>query len=217
MVGNQKMNKSRIKSLAIIPCCGFGKRMNLSPNQSKEMLPGPNGDPLIDYSLNLCAYNKLEPLILVRKEKKDLIKHLEKRNINYIIMKPGKEWAETVYNSNDHWREDNFLILPDTRFESSDIINQMKKSLEFGCNVVFALHEVPDIKNWGEVKIYGYSEKPKETGNGQAWGIIGFKKESGLNLFKSMQEKKLWNFHEPYTNFLFLDKFKDLTRTGKVE
>lgn len=201
---------------AIIPCCGLGTRMSMPLDQSKEMLL-EDDKPLIQYSLDLCKQYDLEPLVLTRAEKTDLTKYLEVNNIKYIIMKPGKEWAETVYNSQEHWANHNILLLPDTRFEPSIVINQIKEALKFGAQACFAIHQVEDISQWGFVTKYIYCEKPKIKTSGTAWGVIGFTKAAGCDIFYNMQTKSIYNEHRYPVNFVFLNSFIDVTRTGKIE
>lgn len=201
---------------AIIPACGFGTRMNMDVNKSKEMESDGYG-PLIRWTLEQCSLNNIEPLVLVRKEKKDLIGYLEQNKVKYIVMRPGKEWAETVYNSREHWSQWNILILPDTRWSPKTALGDIKNALWFGIDIVFAVHRVEDTSKWGEISWMCYNEKPASNFEGYAWGLIGFNKNSGKDLFKNMQRKNRNNHHKRLTNFIFLDEFKDLTRTGKIE
>jgi len=203
------------KVLGIIPCCGFGKRMGMTENQSKEMLLDSNNKYLIEYCIKACEDNNIEPLFLVRKEKEDLIHYLTVNDLKMVIMEPGKEWAETVYNSSEHWQENNILILPDTRWEPQSALKQIKQHLEFGSDVVFAIHKVEDVSKWGEVDIVAYNEKPEvmeDYKDGMAWGLIGFKQECGIKLFQNMQRKGETFYNPIWTQFIFLDEFKDLTR-----
>lgn len=198
---------------SIIPCAGFGTRMKMKPNQSKEMLPDPmNDQPLIKWAIWHSEYCGFEPLILVRKEKQDLIDYLDENKVEYIVMKPGKEWAETVYNSKDHWDDQNLLFLPDVRFKNPiQVVQNIKKLLEFGSEVVFGIHEVANPQNWGCLNILGFEEKPEESKYKHAWGLIGFTKQCG-EIFQDMQNKSVPFNHFPNTNFTFLEEFQDLTR-----
>ena len=201
----------------IIPCCGFGTRMNMPPNQSKELLLDSNNKYLIEYPMEICKKFNLEPIFIVRPEKQDLIKYLQNNNYEPFITSPGKEWAQTVLKSQELWDEkQNILLLPDTRFEPISVINDIKKSLEFGSEAIFAVHEVDNISKWGFVSKAVYAEKPNLVQPGPAWGIIGFTKKAGTAIFTNMQQK-FYNAHEFCTNFVFLDNFKDVTRTGKIE
>lgn len=203
---------------AIIPCAGFGTRMNVDVNTSKELLPdNVFGEPLIAWTLRQCYYCDIEPLILVRKEKADLIDYCKQNKIQCVVMKPGKEWAETVYNSRQLWADKNILILPDTRFQPTSVLRDIDKLLDFGSEIVFGVHEVDDISKWGYVDSETYCEKPQLNIKGHAWGVIGFRQYGGEQLFRNMQDKNQYYDHENYTNFIILDEFKDLTRTGKIE
>lgn len=177
------------------------------------MLKEPGWDePLIHWTLNQCKRNDLEPLVLVRKEKKDLIDYLDKNNVKYIVMKPGQEWAQTVYNSKAHWNDKNILLLPDVRFKSLKALEDIKNLLDFGSEVIFAVHKVNNLSKWGFVNINQYSEKPNSNESGTAWGIIGFTKYAGETIFRNMQRKGEYFWHKDETNFVFLEEFKDITR-----
>jgi dTDP-glucose pyrophosphorylase len=201
---------------AIIPCSGFGSRMNMKPNQSKELLLDSKGKYIIEYSMDLCEDYGIEPLFITRPEKEDLIHYLKANDLNVLVQPPGKEWAETVHNSKDHWDSKNILILPDTRFTPTNAIQQVIDALNFGSEVVFGLHRVSDVSQWGNVTISQYCEKPKETTEGYAWGIIGFTDYAGDSLFRKMQTND-YNYHSFNTNYVFLNTFKDLTRTGVID
>jgi dTDP-glucose pyrophosphorylase len=196
---------------AIIPMAGFGTRMGMLPNEAKELLL-IDGKYLIEYSLEICEKYKLEPIFIVRKEKQQLIEYLKGNKFDPLIVGPGQEWAQTVLKSQDLWDDKgNILLLPDTRFGPTSIINDMKKSLEFGSEIVFAIHKVEDVSKWGFVTNACYAEKPPLIAQGYAWGLIGFTKKAGISLFTNMQIKS-YNAHDFSTNFLFLDSFKDVTR-----
>ena len=95
---------------AIIPCAGFGTRMAMQPNQSKEMLTDPvTGKYLIDYSLDLCYKYKIKPVVISRLEKEDLNSYLRSKNVTHISLKEaGKEWAQTVLKSQGLWAKRTF-------------------------------------------------------------------------------------------------------------
>lgn len=201
-------------SRLIIPCAGFGTRMSMEKNKSKELLLYQGG-PLIEFSLDLAKDFDLNPLVITRAEKIDLIDYCEKNEIETQIIEVNGEWADTVLQSAPHWEEDNILILPDTIFNPSySPINDILHSLEIGSNAIFALHHVEDSSKWGIIKDYTLFEKPDFNGPGLAWGLIGFKKEYGLELFSNCQKGK--SFKLENCGFTYLDEFKDLTRTGKI-
>lgn len=200
----------------ILPCAGYGKRMFMQSNQSKELLLY-NGQPLIERHLVEARANNLNPLVITRIEKQDLIEYCAKNGVETKIIEVEGEWAESVLKSCLKWEENNILVLPDTIIEPySESLKQIKKGLEVGNDAVFALHKVADPKNWGIVKEYRVVEKPSYLeGEQLAWGMIGFKQIYGIELFNGMKNKncplKLRN-----AGFVYLDKFQDVTRTGKL-
>lgn len=200
------MNK---KTIAIIPCAGLGTRMGMLPHEAKEMLPDKayNYTHMIDYPIDICNQYNLDPLFISREEKTTLNDYLYSKGKNVLIIKPEGEWNSTVLASKDHWRENNILLLPDTRFFPQSTIENIQTSLELGNQAVLALHEVKDPKNWGVVQSYKIIEKPKDLeGPQMAWGLIGFKKSYGEQLFQ-IDGKKLEN-----TGFTFLEFFEDISR-----
>lgn len=217
------------KTLIVIPAAGFGTRMNLEPHQSKEMLPDPYNDnkPLIDWHLdNVDPY---ETVIVTRKEKKDLIKHIANKNFAWMTIKGDQEWPATILATSHHWRDSNIVLLPDTRFEPKNILAEIDKELETH-DLVFAVHEVDDLYKWGWVNTdsesklaLGTQEKPiyyqtKYIFNPNlAWGIIGFRYTVGENLFQAYLDKTYFDLNPYKVKILFLDKFMDITRTGKIE
>ena len=54
---------------ALIPCAGFGTRMRMAPHQAKELIPDETGAPTIEWSLNICKENNIDPIIITRPEK----------------------------------------------------------------------------------------------------------------------------------------------------
>ncbi len=198
----------------IIPCCGYGTRLGMKPNESKEMLEDNifGFDHIIDYALRKCSDNHLEPLVITRPEKTDLIEYIESRQINYILHSPapGEEWNKTVLASKDYWQETNILMLPDTRWQGLNF-KDMKNGLSVGNNAVMALHEVPNPSKWGVVKDYILMEKPKDLADKQwAWGLIAFKNTYGQRLFNNVEYLELQR-----VGFTYLDYFEDITREKK--
>lgn len=202
----------------IIPCAGFGTRMNLPPNQSKELLIDPKtNEPLIKWTLDLS----IDPLIILRKEKEDLIQYCKDNQIEYIITEPTKEWPETILRSEDRWDNTNVLLLPDTRF-GSHYLNVMKvrQALQFGCKkLVFGVHKVDDLSKWGEVSLGKTREKPQHLWkvSGYAWGVLGFSKDIGNSLFNAYLDKTPFNYEINDVEYVDLSWFTDLTRNGKIE
>lgn len=201
---------------AIIPCAGFGTRMNMSPNQSKEMLEDPKtGEPLINFALNLCVKHEIEPLIITRAEKTDLIAHCRNWSIQVQIIIPEGEWMDTVLMSQPNWHKHNVLILPDTRFLPTDILADIKCDLSLGAASSIALHSVGDADKWCILRQYNLIEKPKHyPGKQWAFGLIGFTDYSGHGIFKQLRDEKVAMLDR--SSFHYLDDFKDLTRTGVI-
>lgn len=203
----------------IVPCAGYGTRMNMKPNESKEMLIDPTtGYRLIDTVLRCAKVTGAQVHVITRPEKVDLIEYLSTmENVTIQIIKPEGEWASTVLASREHWDEHNILVLPDTKWDPLlTTLEQMETSLKLGCQQVYALHKVRDTSKWGAIGYYEVTEKPTIGGEGYAWGLIGFNNSFDSHaLFTTMCEK-----NQPFvlenTSFLFLDSFKDLTRTGKL-
>lgn len=202
---------------AIIPCCGYGTRMGMKPNESKELLPDVvNGfKAIIDFAIQQCRFFRLDPLVITRKAKKDLIKYCKENRIEYMIHEPkdGDEWNKTVLASQDHWDEENILILPDTRFGSVFCIEDIERGLKLGNNAVMAVHEVRDPSKWGVIRGNTLFEKPKqfpEDNKEWAWGLIGFKDTYGQELFSDVECLELKN-----VGFVYLKSFEDITRGKK--
>ena len=198
----------------ILPSAGFGTRMNMPIDQSKELLLY-NGKPLIEFSLGLAKYFNLRPLVITRKEKTDLIQYCDEKNIDIEIITPEGEWANTVLMSEPFWEKDNILVLPDTFFTDVNwVFNNIINDLQIGqVSASFAVHKVEDSSKWGVIKDDRLYEKPDFTDPGLAWGIIGFKKDYGKVLFENCQKGKfieLTNY-----NIVKLESFEDLTRNGK--
>lgn len=203
--------------LGIIPCCGFGTRLKMRSHESKEMLKLDDYDHLIDFSVDFCKANYIEPLVIVRKAKKDLIKYLKQRKINYIIYDPKKneEWYHSVLSSKDHWKKHNILILPDTRFRPWSIGVKIAHFLELGNESVFALHSIDNPEKWGIINGYVLHEKPTYLKDKKqwAWGLMGFTKEEGERIFSNLIEYKTHELTD--SGFLYLDYCKDITRNEK--
>lgn len=210
------MTKSS-KVAAIIPCCGYGTRMNMPIDKSKELLINPNTDePLIEWHLELCKLFDIEPICIVRPEKQDLIDYLRISGVKTILYTPEEKqsWAETIYNNKDHYNEKNILLLPDTVFAPKKALKQVKNAL-YKYPLVFATHLVYDYPNWGIVRPNKLYEKPQSLDfryiQEAAWGLIGF---TDAQIFKDLIDKK----ESDIKNYkvININKFKDLTRTGKL-
>lgn len=198
----------------ILPCAGFGTRVGMQPNQSKEMLiePGTNR-PVIEYSLLLCNEYKMTPMVVTRADKKDLIEYCTGR-ADVLIVDPIGEWSMSVLMTQPYWEKNNILILPDTRFSPTSIITKIENDLNNGADISLGLHNVDDPDKWCIVQDYGLYEKPKHLpGNKWAFGIIGFTEFAGYKLFKNLEMHKVTDLHN--TSFQYLESFKDITRDKK--
>ena len=201
---------------AILPCSGYGTRVGMQPDESKEMLLH-NGFPIIDYSLDLCRMTGIEPVVIVRPEKQDLIKHLELKHgrVERHYYQPTGDMPQTVLDHKHVWGYNNILILPDTRFAPA--VQTIQGIIHCLVNVnplTFAVHKVRDPQNWGIIKGTMINEKPMPMIDGavyQAWGLIGFNKYSGVELFTGMLEKDVWK-PLPKHSILPLESFQDITR-----
>lgn len=206
-----------MKYKALIPCAGYGTRMGVLATQSKELLPDPNtGKPLIEYYLDICKANNISPLVITRRDKHDLISYLNTNNIEYTTVTPKGEWPDTLLSTIDKWDDNNFLFLPDTRFEGKNVIQDMKNSLALGAKSCFAIHEVADVSKWGSVEKYSITEKPDKKEPGWAWGIAAFNKVEGEAWLEFMRFRG-HSFHLKDSSFVYLDKFVDITRSGVLE
>lgn len=205
--------------LAIIPCCGFGTRMNMRPDQSKELLINPTTNkPLIQYWLDICKDNDLEPLLLIRPEKTDLIEFCKQNSLRYVVMPPGKEWADTIYRSHEHWSDKNIVFLPDTNITPVEAVGELVTSLKVS-PMVMGVFPVDDSTKWcvlstsrnGDVFL---AEKQKVKDSFVAVGVWAFEKEYGIKMFKDLSDS---NYHfNVKTLTVPLESFVDLTRTGKL-
>jgi dTDP-glucose pyrophosphorylase len=203
------------KYKAIIPCAGFGTRMKMLPHESKELLPDENGNPTIEWSLNICKRYNIEPIIVTRPEKKEFNNFLDQRNITYVFDE-GKSVGISILQTKEHWSDYNIILLPDTRFEYDDnfFIN-IFKAMEAGNDSMFALFNVDDYSNWGIICDNIFYEKPKKVFTKEdkvyAWGVIGFRKQYGEILFNS------YNLTSPplclsNPGYLFINNFRDISR-----
>ncbi len=214
-----------MKVKAIIPASGYGIRMNLSSNISKEMLTDPNtGKPLIAHTLELCKRFDLEPVVITRKSKQDLILYCSNKTELIVLDEAPSEWPGSILAAQKAWGDHNILLLPDTRFSpieclESVIMSLKQPSIEF----VFASHKVDNLSQFGmieyqkDTKQLLVCEKPKITTSGNAWGIIGFKNNGkSVNLFNVYSERNKFLYLKNF-DIVNLTNFKDITRNGKIE
>lgn len=199
----------------ILPCAGFGTRVNTPLDKSKE-LNHYNGKPLIEYSLDICKKYNLTPHIITRKEKIDLIAYCEAKNITVQILdKPGKEWAHTVLLSNNYWTENNILMFPDSIWKDEGQIEDMILNLQMGNPLALGVFNVEDQSLWSVINNYCICEKPNIKGPGIAWGIVGFKKITGQYFFEVLKIKGIYSELET-VSFHLVNGFEDVTRKTMV-
>ncbi len=202
------------KTKAIIPAAGRGTRMGMKFNESKEMIIEKD-KYIIDYSLDLCEKHNIDPLIITRKEKIDLIEYTKDYE-QLVLEEPTSEWPETILKSKHLWAENNILILPDTRFFPTDIIVTMEKELKSNKKeLVVAVHKVQNGSEWGCIRFYSMCEKPKDKSPSYAWGLLGFKKNYGEELFENMSKRHVWFDISKDCSVINLQSFNDITRGKK--
>lgn len=200
----------------LLPCAGFGKRVGMRINQSKELTIDPEtNQPLIQWHIDLCKKYNLKPLVITRKEKTDLIDWCVERSIDCIIVRHKEEWMTSLLEAKDYWGEKNILLLPDTKFSDTSVLVNIKKSLENN-KVVAAKHWVTDGDKWGmmidrhlttqNIVIF---EKSSIIKIGWAWGTLAFKKEYGIALLEGL--KYNGQYSGPIKTYK-LRWFKDVTR-----
>lgn len=204
---------------AVIPCCGFGTRVGMRSDQSKELLINPEtGKPLIQWHIDLCEQYKIRPIFLVRPEKQDLVTYLTNLGLeNNIVLYspiPGEEWMSTIYNNKEHYGPKNILLLPDTVFQYEACMADFLQNLAW-LEVVILTHEVPENERhlWG---IYSPQqqilfEKNKNADSNKAWGVIGFDL-SMVGMFSDLEKYKEFNLQKLVKHDIPIKGFKDLTR-----
>ncbi len=211
--------------LMILPAAGFGRRSGALG--SKELLPGSQGKPLIQFHLELARERQWPVHVITREDKKDLIDYLEKASMNQEIeiqiIESSREWPETVLRSQEFWREKNILCLPDAQFSPVEILDRMNVDLDQASLVVGQFTGSDDLASWGYIHkisdaVIEICEKP-ETENlkhfVKPWGLIGFQKSHGSVLFEAQLQSTFdhnWKQIEADVLFLSLNEFKDATR-----
>jgi dTDP-glucose pyrophosphorylase len=181
----------------------------MDPNKSKELLLDATGRPIIEWCLKFAP----NPLCIIRKEKEDLIEYCKAQCIKYMVVDKTKEWQDSILKSMEYWRNENLLLLPDTRFSPIEAVGAIDTLLgATRQKLVFATHKVQDPHKWGIVDDFHIYEKPKGYEVPMnAWGLIGFTKSIGEELFTSLLNDKCYNIKETYS-CIQLKEFKDLTR-----
>jgi dTDP-glucose pyrophosphorylase len=212
---------------AIIPAAGFGTRMNMPVNQSKELLsdPGDEGRPMIEKHIRQARAHNYEPLVITRPEKQDLIDYLVKYAVPLMLHTPesGSEWPDTILASKPYWGERNVLILPDTVYKPFDIVWDLDLMLDLH-DLAFAVHTPPDPQNWGVLddnKVlceYRLCEKPTNFPPApglKAWGLIAWSdNDVAQKVFEGFKNRHLWFDCPADADIIHLEEFKDITRSN---
>ena len=209
--------------LLLIPAAGFGRRMG-SP-EAKEMLPGPDGRPLIQWGLEQAFLRGWQVHVVSRKGKRVLAEFLKSQarpELSWNEIDSSLECADTLLQSELSWRERVIVLLPDTRFEPTEILDQMAASL-LDHDLVYATFPVKDPSTWGVIQQskdgWQIAEKCAQTGAGaehQAWGLLGFQKHTGKKALEAHLRSILGAGPQnlpTVPGFCALKSFQDLTRT----
>ncbi len=211
------MTKPQIETpLVLLPAAGFGRR-NGSPPAKELFLHPKKNRPLIEVALKNCDHLNYQAHVILRSEKKELKNFLLQSRYRPQIQEvsPTEEWAATVLLSQAHWHHHNLLYLPDTEFEPLDILKDMVHSLTT-TPVSFGVFEVDDPSLWGTIKGSTIGEKARgPKGPAVAWGVIGFTKEYGVQLFETILEAYRSRTYQPLSlepKLFSLKSFDDLTR-----
>lgn len=208
--------------LVLLPAAGFGTRVG-SPN-SKEILKGPGGGPLIETALKQAQLRGWPVHVITRKEKTELIQYLERYRkdneleIEIQIIEPSKEWPDSILRSRAYWRPRNLLCLPDTIFSPLGIWDSLVQSQVELSVAVFQPH---DFSKWGVIKLsesgVEICEKPQTNHEGmRAWGLMSFQPKAGEVLLKAQLESTFnhqWYPLDLKAELFSLDQFEDLTRS----
>lgn len=182
------------------------------------MLLDDKGRPLIEWGLEQARIREWPVHVILRQEKSNLIEFLKNYsyNISYQCVPETKDWPESLMLSEPYWHQKNIVWLPDTRFEPLEALDVINYQLE-SRKIVYGVFAVENSMMWGVVNEVKNSicEKCQISGPQKAWGLMGFFKSSGKELFeahlKSTLQKKEVSVSEKILT-VELEKFADLTR-----
>lgn len=213
----------RFTSKLLIPAAGFGKRLG-SP-KAKELLELKTESlPLIEWSLSLAKTFGMPAVVISREDKVELNAYLHSKMKDYPIeiclISDSKEWPDTLLQSESKWAATNIVILPDTRFQPVEIINDLHRILQIE-PYAFATFQPDDFSAWGVIRTSKegsyISEKPKvwDT-NDKVWGLFGFQKSYGQKILNAMlsSQGEFVTFSKGRSQLLPLKTFNDLGRSG---
>lgn len=206
--------------LVLLPAAGFGRRAG-SP-ESKEMLPDETGRPLIDWAIDQAFARGWPVHVILRPQKVSLIRHLKKRQeegaLSLQEIRGSLECSHSLLLSRHHWRENNIVILPDTRWQPTNALDSLAAKLqEFAA--AYGTFPITAPEEWGTVSLGNQAvriaEKCGGPGSLTAWGLLGFRRAAGVPLLaahleshlrRSVQEAAIACTQVP------LQSFVDLTR-----
>lgn len=207
----------KVETKIIIPAAGFGTRVG-SP-EAKELI-GHQGKPLILKAIEIGQKLGIPCHVITREEKRSLIEFLSQySHVSTQVIKPSKEWPDTILQSKAFWADRNILILPDTTWSPENIEVKILDALN-NYDIAIGAFQTDNFKTWGvfnsKSNTYSLVEKPQiNNPHYLAWGLLAFRKEVGESLFEKILEST-FDHQEKNTAFTFqffkLDQFTDLTR-----
>ncbi len=190
----------------VIPAAGFGTRMNMAPNQSKELLLGVDGFPLIFSAISAGQRAEIPVTVVTRAEKLDLIDYIA-GNAEIVITKESESWLDSVAYATSFYKNDQcVVVLPDTVCDNLDRFLYILKSMRIMGPCAGTL-EVTDFQNWGMIRQDGtIVDKPTiDPGTREAWGVLVGTHEY-FKLLRQGGAPAVW-FKYP------LENFRDVTRS----
>lgn len=214
--------------MVLLPAAGLGTRVGSPP--AKELLPDLQNRPLIDFALEQAFAREWPVHVITRAEKRSLLEHLatwQDRGLDVSIqlVELTKEWPETLLLSRPFWRENNLVVLPDTRYEPLDIWDEMLRVQQKMAAAVYAVCESQDFSNissWGVIESdpFRLCEKPqhllsKSENSYLIWGLMMFEKSAGEALLQAHLESTFdhqWKALAAEVHLVRLQSFIDLTR-----
>jgi bifunctional N-acetylglucosamine-1-phosphate-uridyltransferase/glucosamine-1-phosphate-acetyltransferase GlmU-like protein len=203
----------------IIPAAGYGKRVGSPP--AKELMLW-DGEPLIQWSLDICRVRGWRPLVVVRKHKAQLIQFCERSpDIDLHVISESEEWPHSVLLAQEHWTSKNLVLLPDTRFAPAKIVDALISDLSERA-LSFAYFETNQpLSTWGliaapegdtaSLPFCAGVEKPdtttasylinveklKESGCSlRPWGLFAFRKEKGFEILNHLLQSTMGKTEE---------------------
>ncbi len=188
------------------------------------MLPGPDGRPLIQWGLEQAFLRGWHVHVVSRKGKQVLAEFLRSQaqpELTWNEIESSLECADTLLQSELFWRERMIVLLPDTRFEPTEILDQMAASL-LDHDLVYATFPVRDPSTWGVIQQSGNSWQIAEkctqaevAGEHQAWGLLGFQRHTGKKALEAHLRSILGAGPQNLPvvpGLCLLKSFQDLTR-----